>query len=186
MDLPPLDAVLRCDAFGRPQLQLVGEERDEDTAAPVGHLPLEEVLVPVTDLEAGPATQRLVGAWAVGVVGGPALQVNAPHASCLNPIRTAHVSHALTPLTWGEERGESITASQTDLKHEHNHLNAGKTKARIQRGVRSSFSLIKSNQIKSNRIHVLREFQVKLRNVFCSVFVHFVTTVTVTTVTSPR
>lgn len=98
----PLDAVLCRDAVGRPRCRrqlVVGEEGDECAAAPVRHLPPEEVLVPVAHLEAAPLHFRLVSVLAVAVVGRPALRVDAPRRPRLGPGGAALLSHALAPLT---------------------------------------------------------------------------------------
>lgn len=78
MDFAPLDAVLCCDALRGPHCDFVGKEREQDAAPPLRHLPLKQVLVPVAHLEAVPLALRLVQVLAVGVVGGPALRVDAP------------------------------------------------------------------------------------------------------------
>lgn len=96
--------MLRRDALGRPELELVGEERDEDTGAPVGNLPCEEVLVPLADLEAVALALGLVNVLAVGVVRGPALHVDAPYCPGLNPPGAALLPHTLPPLACEQDR----------------------------------------------------------------------------------
>lgn len=122
MDLAPLDAVLCRDAFSRPQLELVGKERDESAAPPVRHLPLKEVLVPLADLKAVPPALWLVRVLAVGVVGRPALHVDTPYCPRLNPTGATLLPNTLTPVTCkqGETPGGGIFIKTGALKDELN------------------------------------------------------------------
>lgn len=117
--------MLGCNAFSCSQLELIGKERDKNTAPPVRHLPLKEVLVPVTDLEAVPLAFWLVHVLAVGVVGSPALSVNTPYCPCLNPARTTLLPNTLTPLTCKQEKRhrKGIFIKKWNLRGKNDDLN---------------------------------------------------------------
>lgn len=104
VDFTPLDAMLCCNALGRPQRELVGKERGENTAPPVRHLPLKEVLVPVAHLKAVSLAFWLVHVLAVGVVGSPALHVDAPYRPRLNPARATVLPDTVAPLACNREQ----------------------------------------------------------------------------------
>lgn len=98
MDFAPLDAMLCCNALSCPQLELIGKERDKNTAPPLRQLPLKEVLVPIADLKALASAFRLVDVLTVRVVGCPALRVDTPYCPRLNPARTTFLPDTMTPL----------------------------------------------------------------------------------------
>lgn len=93
--------------LAHPQLELVGEERDKNTRPPVRHLPLKEVLVPLAHLEAAALALWLIGMLAVGVVGGPALSVDAPYCPGLNSARATFLPQTLPPLTCNEDKRDT-------------------------------------------------------------------------------
>lgn len=117
LDAAPLDAVLRRDAGGRAQTQLVGEKGHEDARPPFGHLPLKKVLVPLADFEAVALALGLVRVPTVGVVRGPALAVDAPHRPHLNSARATLLAHTSSPLAWQRQR-QRESVSQHQLHHE--------------------------------------------------------------------
>lgn len=108
MDGAPLNAVLRRDAVGSPQSELVGQEGNEKTGPPVRDVPLKEVLVPVAHLIARPLAVRFRRVPAVGVMAGPAVHMDAPQCSGLDPTRTTLLPDTLTPLAWKKEDRETL------------------------------------------------------------------------------
>ena len=86
------------------QLELIGEVWHEQAGTPLRHLPLKQVLVPLAHLEAMALALWLVRLRAVGVVGGPAFCMNAPHHPGLGPTRATFLPQAATPLAYHTDR----------------------------------------------------------------------------------